>query len=204
MTESRGTVLEQGEQVPLLGYVGNFNIDNDGYASHIDKFGAGGLMSVADIAERNAIPNKRRVQGMLCYVAETDTYYKLEVDLSTWSISPMMAGYGPFQEIVSVGSINALGSVYNNIVPFVHIYSGSANMTIDRIQQPSINLRPLFAFWVTGTGNVTFQRNQGDDVEGGITYRQLKIQGQNSLELTEDDSFLWMIYDNVRNVWIVK
>ena len=56
------------------------------YPTHIDSLGRGGLMTLPDIATRNAIPVKRRKQGMLVYVQANDSLYKLttaDVSLNT-------------------------------------------------------------------------------------------------------------------------
>ena len=56
------------------------------YPTHIDSLGRGGYMTLPDLTTRNAIPVKRRKQGMLVYVQANDSLYKLttsDVSLNT-------------------------------------------------------------------------------------------------------------------------
>jgi len=46
---------------------------------------AGANQSVATLTDRDAIPAYLRLAGMLCYVVETQKYYSLNNDLTTWS-----------------------------------------------------------------------------------------------------------------------
>ena len=53
------------------------------YPTHIDSLGRGGFMTLPDLITRNAIPVKRRKQGMLVFVQANDSLYKLtSADLS--------------------------------------------------------------------------------------------------------------------------
>jgi hypothetical protein len=53
------------------------------YPTHIDSLGRGGFMTLPDLTTRNAIPVKRRKQGMMVYVQVNDSLYKLtSADLS--------------------------------------------------------------------------------------------------------------------------
>ena len=53
------------------------------YPTHIDSLGRGGFMTLPDLTTRNAMPVKRRKQGMLVYVQANDSLYKLNTtDLS--------------------------------------------------------------------------------------------------------------------------
>ena len=49
----------------------------DVYPTHLSIFGEGGLKSVETIADRNAIPEERREEGMIVYVSEEETAYAL-------------------------------------------------------------------------------------------------------------------------------
>lgn len=49
----------------------------DTYPTHDALYGKGGYREVATLAERDAIPAARMRVGMLCYVEEDDTTYKL-------------------------------------------------------------------------------------------------------------------------------
>lgn len=56
---------------------------DDGYPSHVDKYGRGGYVAFETLAERDAHPPGRLVQWMMCAVAETGLTYQLtEIDPS--------------------------------------------------------------------------------------------------------------------------
>lgn len=57
----------------------------DSHASHEARYGKGGYRSVADTAERDAIPQLRREVGMLVWVTVLQKQYRLESDLTTWT-----------------------------------------------------------------------------------------------------------------------
>ena len=78
MTNISGTNVAAG--------IAPFTTD-DTYATHQDIYGKGGYRCVNTIAERDAIPAPRQSVGMLVFVAEDNTTYKLKADL-TWEIPP--------------------------------------------------------------------------------------------------------------------
>lgn len=57
----------------------------DTHASHEARYGKGGYRSVADIAERDAIPALRREAGMLVCVLTDGKVWRLSDNLSTWT-----------------------------------------------------------------------------------------------------------------------
>ena len=73
-------------QVKVLGYMAP-NGDADTYPTHIDTLGKGGLMTVATIAGRNAIPALRRKVNMVVVVDEDDSWYQLKGGIANinWS-----------------------------------------------------------------------------------------------------------------------
>ncbi len=71
-----GTVLVQSVIAPSR--------EGDNYATHEARWGRGGYRTVEDIAERNAIPTRRREAGMLVFVEEDGITYMLDHDLVTW------------------------------------------------------------------------------------------------------------------------
>lgn len=86
----------------------------DTYGTHHSILGVGGYMEVNTIAERNAIPidnvnsighdgmsSGQRRMGMLVFVYEDNTIYKLHVELSTWS------------GLTSTGKVSTLGNNLN-------------------------------------------------------------------------------------------
>lgn len=57
----------------------------DTHASHEARYGKGGYRSVADIAERDAIPQLRREAGMLVCVLTDGKVWRLGDNLTTWT-----------------------------------------------------------------------------------------------------------------------
>lgn len=57
----------------------------DSHASHEARWGKGGYRSVADIAERDGIPQLRREAGMLVWVSDTQKAWRLGENLLTWT-----------------------------------------------------------------------------------------------------------------------
>lgn len=55
--------------------------------THVDTYGKGGWVTVASLAERNAIPPERRKPGMVAAVADApgSTPWELATDLTTWT-----------------------------------------------------------------------------------------------------------------------
>ena len=59
----------------------------DTYPTHFDSLGKGGYRSVNTVVERDLIPAARRTAGMLVYVKEDNTEYRLKGD-NTWEVKP--------------------------------------------------------------------------------------------------------------------
>jgi hypothetical protein len=57
----------------------------DAHASHEARYGKGGYRSVADIAERDAIPALRREAGMLVLTLSDGIVWRLNNNLTTWA-----------------------------------------------------------------------------------------------------------------------
>jgi hypothetical protein len=57
----------------------------DAHASHEARYGRGGYRSVADIAERDAIPTLRREAGMLVWVVDIQKAWRMNDNLTTWT-----------------------------------------------------------------------------------------------------------------------
>jgi hypothetical protein len=69
--------------VPVLGFMSP-NDDLDTYPVIDPIYGIDGLRSVADNTERDAITAQRRREGMLVYTQDSNTYWQLAADLTTW------------------------------------------------------------------------------------------------------------------------
>lgn len=57
----------------------------DAHASHEARYGKGGYRSVADLAERDAIPALRREAGMLVLTLTDGVMWRLDANLNTWT-----------------------------------------------------------------------------------------------------------------------
>ena len=72
-------------QIKLIG-----NITTNGkasYPTHIDSLGKGGMMVMPTIGSRDSIPSLRRKFGMLVYVQENDSLYKLKNTASSKKVT---------------------------------------------------------------------------------------------------------------------
>ena len=65
---------------------------NDTYPTHFPKYGKGGYYTVATLAERNNISADRREYGLRVFVAAANAEYKLEADLTTWTVVSTTGG----------------------------------------------------------------------------------------------------------------
>ena len=66
----------------------------DVHPSHLALYGKGGLRTVADTTERDAIPAARREAGMLVYVVSLAAFQQLGSDLTTWAAFSSGGGGG--------------------------------------------------------------------------------------------------------------
>ena len=83
----------------------------DVHPSHLALYGKGGLRTVADVTERDAIPAARRESGMLVYVTSLAAYQQLGSDLTTWSSFSSGGGGGATGPTGPSGSAGAASTV---------------------------------------------------------------------------------------------
>ena len=83
----------------------------DVHPSHLALYGKGGLRTVADVTERDAIPAARRESGMLVYVTSLAAYQQLGSDLTTWSSFSSGGGGGATGPTGPAGSSGAASTV---------------------------------------------------------------------------------------------
>lgn len=74
----------------------------DTYPTHFSKYGKGGLHSVYDATERDAIPAARREAGMLVVVTSTRKTYQLGANLTTWTEVRPNVVVDTFSELASI------------------------------------------------------------------------------------------------------
>lgn len=86
--------------VPLSGKVAPTDT-TDTFATHVDIYGEGGYMTVADITERNAITTERRKQGMAVFVNSSNEFYILQGGTANtnWTLFSGGSGTGDMQDI---------------------------------------------------------------------------------------------------------
>lgn len=77
-----------------------------------DEDARGGFRVVSTIADRGSIHVGSKKQGMLVYVIEDDTYYKLESDLTSWSeYQPTPASHNHDADYSSISHTHTAGDV---------------------------------------------------------------------------------------------
>jgi len=79
----------------------------DTYASHVDIYGRGGMRSVADNTERDAITSDRRSEGMFVYVIDDATLYTLSGGITNdeWTEVELGGGGGYWEQVSESTSI---------------------------------------------------------------------------------------------------
>lgn len=138
-----GSQPTDGGQVVVSSYIGQTNTELDPYPTHYSQLGSGGLRTVTDNADRDAISTDMRQEGMLCYVEASQAFFQLLPDLITWQ--PFSGGSGG---LLRVNFINQTDVIVNNVTdhPLVQIY----------YEDPSGLFRPL----EYGTFNATYGQNE--------------------------------------------
>ena len=109
--------------VPLSGKVAPTDT-TDTFATHVDIYGEGGYMTVADQAERDAITAARRKQGMAVYVNADNKLYVLKngVTNNDW-VEFSGSGGGDLQSVLEGGSQFARPNGYTGGILSIN-YSG--------------------------------------------------------------------------------
>ena len=97
--------------VPFGGFISPTD-SADTYAVTNPLYGLGGLRSVADIAARNAISDKRREEGMLVFVQSDSTYYSLDGGTANSDWSSINLG-GSAGDDGNTGATGATGNTGN-------------------------------------------------------------------------------------------
>ena len=131
-------------QIKLVG-----NITTNGVASyptHIDSLGKGGFMVMPTITERNNIPTLRRKFGMLVFVQEVDSLYKLNatnLDNSNWlslGLASAVESNGKFELKLNIADTSTMLSrriardtisLSNRINNLTASTSGTANLKVN-------------------------------------------------------------------------
>lgn len=106
---------------------------NDKFPTHINSMGQGGYKAVQSIAERDAIPDERRENGMLCAVLQNDTVYQLKggTDNAFWTIFTTGAG----------------GATTATDLPFTApdgMVSSDVQSAIEEIEAKKVNIKDIY------------------------------------------------------------
>ena len=127
--------------VPLTGKVAPTDT-TDTFATHVDIYGEGGYMTVANTTERDAITTERRKQGMAVFVNDTNEMYILQdgVTNSNWVLfSGGSGGSADMQDVFDNSTPNVTAVDYSKDLSFsagdVDILtdtssSGASNITL--------------------------------------------------------------------------
>ena len=110
--------------VPLTGKVAPTDT-TDTFATHVDIYGEGGYMTVADQTEREAITTERRKQGMAVFQNDTNEMYILQdgVTNADWVLFSGGSGASDLQSVLEGGSQFAKPNGYTGGVLSIN-YSG--------------------------------------------------------------------------------
>ena len=121
--------------VPLTGKVAPTDT-TDTFATHVDIYGEGGYMTVADQTEREAITTERRKQGMAVFQNDTNEMYILQdgVTNADWVLFSGGGGSQDLQSVLENGSQFTLPFPYTGGLLDIN-YSGATGDPFD----PTVN-----------------------------------------------------------------
>lgn len=101
----------------------------DTYPTHMAAYGKGGLRTVANLAERDAIPAARREAGMLVWVDSEGVFYRLASNLADWI--PFIGSSEPLMRSVAATQIFSRPSA--SIDPVTGEYASAEQPSIRRL-----------------------------------------------------------------------
>jgi len=179
--------------VRLAGFIAPTD-STDTYPVTSPIWGLGGLRTVSDISDRDAISNQRRESGMLVYVSDENKYYKLGSGLTNSDWSSIVFGEdslsltgGTVSGDVYITSNLSAGTIYSGSTDLYDIFLTSADLTATTISagsnvdvqlsgnnyQISVINSPIFnnlTFSGTATGGDLFASNlSGATIYSGST-----------------------------------
>ena len=127
------------------------------FATHEDLYGKGGLIALASLSSLSAIPAPRQKVGMLFYVDETSSYYRLT------SVGFPLTGFTLFARSSSLTNIDnpyigtdlkALSAnwqnAYTNLISNSTAYLTSVDLTF--LQSPSANWNSVYSYVYASSG----------------------------------------------------
>lgn len=115
--------------VPLTGKVAPTDT-TDTFATHVDIYGEGGYMTVANTTERDAITTERRKQGMAVFVNDTNEMYILQdgVTNADWVLFTGGGGSGDMQDVFDNSTPNVTAVDYSKELS---LSAGDVNILTD-------------------------------------------------------------------------
>lgn len=165
--------------VPLTGKVAPTDT-TDTFATHVDIYGEGGYMTVADQAERDAITTERRKQGMAVFQNDTNEMYILQdgVTNSDWVLFTGGGGSVDMQDVFDNSTPNVTAVDYSKDLSLsagdVDILtdtsgSGTSNITLQASdsgagQLVELNISPSLTTLTTQNLDVEVSTSSGPDV----------------------------------------
>ena len=165
--------------VPLTGKVAPTDT-TDTFATHVDIYGEGGYMTVANTTERDAITTERRKQGMAVFVNDTNEMYILQdgVTNSDWVLFTGGGGSGDMQDVFDNSTPNVTAIDYSKDLSLsagdVDILtdtssSGASNITLRTSdsgagQLAELNINPSLTTLTTQNLDVEVSTSSGPDV----------------------------------------
>jgi len=165
--------------VPLTGKVAPTDT-TDTFATHVDIYGEGGYMTVANTTERDAITTERRKQGMAVFVNDTNEMYILQdgVTNADWVLFTGGGGSGDMQDVFDNSTPNITAVDYSKDLSLsagdVDILTdvsggGTSNITLQTSdsgagQLAGLNINPSVTTLSTVNLDVEVSTSSGPDV----------------------------------------
>ena len=165
--------------VPLTGKVAPTDT-TDTFATHVDIYGEGGYMTVANTTERDAITTERRKQGMAVFVNDTNEMYILQDGITNadWVLFTGGGGSGDMQDVFDNSTPNVIAEDYSKELSLsagdVDILtdtsgSGTSNITLQASdsgagQLAELNINPSITTLSTVNLDVEVSTSSGPDV----------------------------------------
>lgn len=164
---------------------------NDRFPTHLQQFGAGGFRSVADTAERDAIPDDRLVSGMWVYDRSLGDTYVLEDDLTTWTLKQFGDGISYFVTVADNAARDAL--------PAPSLFEGMWVYTRDSAKVWV--LQGDLITWVEETLNPSFLVPVADNTARNAIPANYRVPGM--WAYTIDTDKVWVL-DGDLTTWVEK
>ena len=181
--------------VPLTGKVAPTDT-TDTFATHMDIYGEGGYMTVADVTEREAITTERRKQGMAVFQNDTNELYILQdgVTNADWVLFSGGGGSGDMQDVYDNSTPNVEASdtskslvLLNGEVTIATSVAGGLTGTMDLSGEEGVQIS-------SSASNISLQAPAGDFSISCFNHGQLS--SNDTLTLTTNNGLLNVVTAN--------